>query len=120
MIQSVGSDLLQMLIMRIGDPFTYHAEALLDYMKSEGLKEIKVNGGGRINFSLNEKEVTVTEKSYAFGKAYPKEVEEFIKTVWPSFSVSTEYMAVDPSRKEMSVTGRVFTIGRVKEHADNP
>ncbi len=120
MIQNPKSTELQILLTVEYEPHTYHAQALLAYMKDEGLSEIKINGGGKVEFDLEEKLITFKEKSYAFGKASPDEVVAFCKECWPSFSISTERMVVDPNRKEMAVTGRIFSREKVKYEAENP
>lgn len=107
---------LHMLLMEQNDPFEYHAEGVLAYMTENNLKEIRINGGGKVSFYPTK--MFFHGFSYAFGGAYEYEVESFAKKTWPNLEIIVDLG--DQSDGSIEIFGKDYSREKVKYFVDNP
>lgn len=107
---------LQMLLMEEYEPFSYHAQAILSYMKENNLDKITLNGGGKLTFE--DKRFSFNGFSYAFDGANNEEVRAFAEKIWPdqSIEVSLGRQLEGPIDK----TGTQYLLGKIQHFVDNP
>ena len=117
-VKELKSDEIQILLLKMYEPFEYHAEALLSYMKEKHLSEIMINGGGKVYFDPIEKTVRYYDKSYAFGYVCQDEVLNFSKHVWSDFDIKPNFGS--SSQSNMAVSGRSYSYEKVKYEAEHP
>ncbi len=107
---------LHMLLMEEHDPFSYHAEAILSYMKDTDLDKIIINGGGKLMFE--DKQFSFHGFSYAFGGANSEEVKSFAEKVWPE-----QRLNISMSRQvegAIDKTGKQYLLAKIQYYVDNP
>ena len=116
-LQSPGSQTVQLLLMIPNMPYEHHAEAVFEYMQQNKFNDIIINGGGYVAIRAKD-DVLFSGKSYAFGGAYPPELEALSKGIWPTLPVLVhlEENAVGP----ISEVGRKFTLAEIKWKVDHP
>lgn len=108
----------QLLVLAMYQPYEYHAEALLDHMKTTNLHEIKVNGGGKIELNPERGSCKIYGKSYAFKHVWPAEIQELVTALWPTLTFTNN--AESSSQGPMETHGGTYSFAQVKYHVDNP
>jgi hypothetical protein len=120
-LKDPASGVLQIMLFLVNRPFEFHAEGLQSYMNQNNLREITLNGGGKVVISASDKLKIMTfhDKSYAFGQPCPAEVVSLAKELWPEFEIDSSRIN-SYAKEEMSIAGETFTYGQVKYEADHP
>ena len=105
----------QMLLMIEGQPYSFHAEALLAHMQSKGLLEIIVHGGGIIFFLETMEEAVVKSLSYAFGSVNEDELKFILCAAIKTLKTiqTTEIVFI----KEALNDHRLWYLGQVAKEA---
>ncbi len=116
-IKSPEDILPQILVMEEFEPFVYHAQALLCYMEENNLNEVVVNGGGKINFYLNDLAYKIYGKSYSFDIPCVEEVSQISNQLWPKFRYRIDIIS---SVQDINISGEICTFEKVKYYVDNP
>ncbi len=104
---------LTMLIMETSQPFDYHPEAVLQYMKEWDVWNVITNGAGKIAFRPGLRRCSFSSASKSFGMACVHEVFSFISAAWPTFDI--EYQGTHPPVREIAYSGIPRSYTEIKE-----
>ena len=111
-IGEVGSTSLQFLLMEPNHPHEIHAQALLEYMKTNKLVQIMVYGGGKLRFYIEQRLVRFSDRSYSFGIPSESRLIELSKSIWPD---SVPAYSLDTAAPLVPDAGENYTRSEIEE-----
>jgi hypothetical protein len=119
-VQETGKD-TQLLVHMPNGSVPNNAMAVLNYMQSQNIEKIRINGGAHVLINSTEKTITVSATSLAFGEICKEEYKALLQEIFPDYEIIFDPRWVKnykPADKDILNDGKICDLNQISEEVE--